>query len=106
MNTILEPFRIKSVEPNYFNTKEERLNILENTFYNPFLIHSTDVLIDLICKEGKHPAIAAPFKGNMDTGALTKFITEKETRHIPLCIITVTNNFDGGHPVSMQISGR
>jgi tryptophanase len=195
MKTIIEPFRIKSVEPIYFNTVEERKLILENAFYNPFLIRSKDVLIDLltdsgtsamsssqwagimhgdesyagspsffrfeetiqeitglplvipthqgrasekilfsilggkgkyflsntlfdttraniefsgaegidlICEEGKHPAIPAPFKGNMDLVALKQIIKEKGAENIPLCIITVTNNSGGGQPVSMQ----
>jgi len=58
--------------------------------------------IDLLCEEGKHPAVSAPFKGNMDTAALEKFIKEKGVANIPLCIITVTNNSGGGQPVSMQ----
>lgn len=195
MNTIIEPFRIKSVEPIYFNNKEERIAILKKAFYNPFLIHSNDVLIDLltdsgtsamssnqwagimqgdesyagspsffrfeetiqqitgfpiiipahqgraaekilfsilggkgkyivsntlfdttraniefsgaqgidlICEEGKHPTIPAPFKGNMDTGLFEKFIAEKGAANIPACIITVTNNSGGGQPVSMS----
>lgn len=195
MKTIIEPFRIKSVEPIYFNTKEERQIILENAYYNPFLIHSNDVLIDLLtdsgtsamssnqwagimkgdesyagspsyyvfkkavqdimqmpqvipthqgraaekilfsilggkgkffisntlfdttraniefsgaegidllCEEGKHPTVPAPFKGNMDTEALKKVIAEKGAANIPLCIITITNNSGGGQPVSMN----
>ncbi len=195
MKTIIEPFRIKSVEPVYFTTKEERIQILENAFYNPFLIHADKVLIDLltdsgtsamssnqwagimqgdesyagsssffrfektiqditglpivipthqgraaekilfsilggkekyfvsntlfdttranieysgaagvdlICEAGKHPSIPAPFKGNLDTVALLKFIAEKGAENIPLCVITVTNNSGGGQPVSMQ----
>jgi len=195
MKTIIEPFKIKSVEPINFNTKEARINILKEAFYNPFLIHSDDVLIDLLtdsgtnamssnqwagimrgdesyagspsffrfkdaiqditgmpevipthqgraaekilfsilggkgkyfvsntlfdttranieltgsagvdflCEEGKHPTIPAPFKGNMDVAAFKKFIIEKGTGNIPLCIITITNNSGGGQPVSMQ----
>ena len=195
MKTIIEPFRIKSVEPIYFNTKEERKTILENAFYNPFLIRSKDVLIDLLtdsgtsamsssqwagimhgdesyagspsffrfeetiqritgmplvipthqgraaekilfsilggkgkyfvsntlfdttraniefsgaegidllCEEGKHPGIPAPFKGNMDVEALKQFIAKNGAANIPLCILTVTNNSGGGQPVSMQ----
>ena len=195
MHTIIEPFKIKSVEPIFFTTKEERISILQKAFYNPFLIHAKDVLIDLLtdsgtsamsshqwagimegdesyagsesffhfektvkditgmpiiipthqgraaekilfsiiggkgkfivsntlfdttraniefsgaegvdllCKEGKLPEVPASFKGNLDIDALKKFITEKGAATIPLCIITITNNSGGGHPVSMQ----
>ena len=195
MKTIIEPFKIKSVEPIYFNTREERVQNLENAFYNPFLIHSNDVLIDLltdsgtsamsseqwagimrgdesyagspsffrfektiqditgmpivipthqgraaekilfsilggkgkyfvsntlfdttraniefsgaegvdlVCEEGKHPSTPAPFKGNIDTSLLRKFIEKKGAENIPLVMLTVTNNSGGGQPVSMQ----
>lgn len=194
MKTIIEPFKIKSVEPIYFNTKEQRISILEKAHYNPFLIQAKDVMIDLLtdsgtsamssaqwagimmgdesyagstsffnfekmvkhitgmpvvipthqgrasekilfsivggkgkyivsntlfdttraniefsgaegvdllCEEGKNPLVPAPFKGNMDTEALKKFIIDKGAENIPLCLITVTNNSGGGQPVSM-----
>lgn len=52
MNTIIEPFKIKSVEPIYFTTKGEREFILEKAFYNPFRIQAKDVLIDLLTDSG------------------------------------------------------
>ena len=195
MKTIIEPFKIKSVEPIYFTTKEQRKTILENAHYNPFSIHANDVLIDLltdsgtsamssnqwagimlgdesyagsssffkfetavrditgmpmiipthqgraaekiifsilggkgnyflsntlfdttraniefsgaegidlVCEEGKHPSIPAPFKGNMDVTALRNEIKHIGASHIPLVIMTITNNSGGGQPVSMQ----
>lgn len=195
MKTIIEPFKIKSVEPLFFNTKEQRSIVLKNAHYNQFLIPAKDVLIDLLtdsgtsamssaqwagimmgdesyagsesfyhfestiqeltgmpivipahqgraaekilfsviggkgkyivsntlfdttranieysgaegvdllCAEGKIPAVSAPFKGNMDIEAFKKFIQDKGASNIPLCIITVTNNSGGGQPVSMQ----
>lgn len=195
MNTIIEPFKIKSVEPIYFTTTEQRRSILEKACYNPFRIKAKDVLIDLltdsgtsamssnqwagimqgdesyagspsffrfeesvksitnmplvipthqgraaekiiftilggkgkyfisntlfdttraniefsgaegidlICEEGKHPSIPAPFKGNMDINALQKTIVNIGAENIPMVILTVTNNSGGGQPVSMQ----
>ena len=195
MKTIIEPVRIKSVEPIYFNTREERVAILEKAFYNPFLIHSKDVLIDLLtdsgtsamssnqwagimqgdesyagspsffrfekavrditglpivipthqgrasekilfsilggkgkyflsntffdttraniefsgaegidclCPEGKQPTVPAPFKGNLDIELLENHIKQIGAEHIPLVLVTVTNNSGGGQPVSMQ----
>lgn len=195
MKTIIEPFKIKSVEPIYFTTREERIRILKEAHFNQFLIHARNVIIDLLtdsgtsamsseqwagvmrgdesyagsesffrfensvrnitgmpfiipthqgraaekilfsitggkgkhfvsntlfdttraniefsgaegidllCDEGKQPALVAPFKGNIDIPALERFIQEKGAENIPMVIITVTNNSGGGQPVSME----
>lgn len=65
MKTIIEPFKIKSVEPIYFNTKEERTEILEKAFYNPFLIHANEVLIDLLTDSGTSAMSSNQWAGMM-----------------------------------------
>src|ERR1041384_6561033 len=194
MKTIIEPFKIKVVEPIAFTTVPEREDILRNAGYNPFLIRAEDVLIDLLTDsgtaamsarqwagmmegdesyagarsffrferaakdltgfrhiipthqgraaekilftlvggdgryipnnthfdttranvefsgaqavdlllpEGRDPVARGDFKGNIDVGALDRFIGEKGKDRIPLVMLTVTNNAGGGQPVSM-----
>jgi tryptophanase len=96
IKTIIEPFRIKSVEPIYFNTKEERQNILEKAFYNPFLIHSEDVLIDLLTDSGTSAMSSEQWAGIMRgdesyAGSPSFFRFEKaveDITHMPVVIPT------------------
>jgi tryptophanase len=194
MKTLFEPFKIKMVEPIKMTTREERKQILKKAAFNLFLVHSEDVLIDLLtdsgtgamsaeqwagmmrgdeayacsrsfyrfldtvksifgfkhvipthqgraaerilfsimCEKGDvvpnnthfdttraniefhgaeavdlpisealHPATLHPFKGNLDTVGLRQLIRKIGPEHIPLAMITVTNNSGGGQPVSM-----
>jgi tyrosine phenol-lyase len=193
--TIIEPFKIKAVEPIKFTTEEEREEILRKAGYNVFNIPAEDVIIDLLTDSGtnamsskqwagimdgdesyagsksffrfervvkritgfKHvipvhqgraaekilfsivagpgkfipnnthfdttraniefvggtavdlpipegiqPDVWHPFKGNMDVERLENFIKEKGPENIPLVMLTVTNNSNGGQPVSMK----
>lgn len=50
--TIIEPFRIKVVEPIRQTTEDERSEILKNAYYNPFMIKAEDILIDFLTDSG------------------------------------------------------
>jgi len=194
MHTIIEPFRIKSVEPLHHTTREQREGFLQQAGYNLFLIDANHILIDLLTDSGTNamsteqwaavmrgdesyagsesffrlkravdeltgfrhmvpthqgraaerilftvmcrPGHVVPsnthfdttranieftgaravdlpipeaadtqarldFKGNMDVRALAELIRREGAEHVPLIMLTVTNNSGGGQPVSM-----
>jgi tyrosine phenol-lyase len=82
MNTIIEPFKIKSVEPIRFTTAAERARRLRRAHFNPFLLPAEDVLIDLLTDSGTSAMSAAQWAGIMEgdesyAGARSFFRFEK-----------------------------
>ncbi|HEV8538452.1 MAG TPA: tryptophanase, partial [Bacteroidota bacterium] len=87
MNTIIEPFKIKTVEPIRFTTIIQREVILRDAGYNPFLIRAEHVLIDLLTDSGTSAMSAEQWSGMMRgdesyAGATSFFRFEKIAKEL------------------------
>ena len=63
--TIIEPFKIKSVEPLYMSSKSERQQYIRDAHYNPFLLRSTQVIIDFLTDSGTSAMSSEQWAGIM-----------------------------------------
>lgn len=87
MKTIIEPFKIKSVEPIRMTSRAERERILAAAGYNLFLIRAEDVLIDLLTDSGTSSMSAEQWAAMMRgdeayAGSRSFFAFEAEVRRI------------------------
>ncbi|MBL8754249.1 MAG: tryptophanase [Planctomycetes bacterium] len=65
MKTVLEPFRIKAIEPFRITTPEERRRLLAQAHHNLFLLRAEDVMIDLLTDSGTGAMSAAQWAAIM-----------------------------------------
>ena len=63
--------------------------------------HSGAEAVDLLTEAGRSPMQVAPFKGNIDTDRLGALLAERAD-DVPLVMVTVTCNHNGGQPVSLE----
>lgn len=65
MKTIIEPFRVKVVEPIKMTTREEREALIQAADYNLFLLKAENVIIDLLTDSGTAAMSAAQWSAIM-----------------------------------------
>src|SRR3990167_2589879 len=85
--TVIEPFRIKTVEPLGLTVPTERKTLLEQAYYNLFKIPADKVLIDLLTDSGTSAMSTEQWAGMMRgdesyAGAKSFYIFEKAVKEL------------------------
>ncbi len=85
--TIIEPFKIKSVEPIKFTSPEYRGRVLKEAHYNLFLLKAEDVLIDFLTDSGTAAMSSKQWAALMDgdesyAGSRSFFTFEKVVKDL------------------------
>jgi tryptophanase len=112
MKTIIEPFKIKSVEPIFFNTITERKKNLLNAHYNAFLLPARDVMIDLLTDSGTSAMSSEQWAGIMRgdesyAGSESFFRFEKSTQQITgMPIVIPTHQGRAAEKILFSITGK
>jgi tyrosine phenol-lyase len=65
------------------------------------VLHNGGRPVNLAIPDAYDPESEMPFKGNVDLTALTALLDMEGPQHIPLMMVTITNNTGGGQPVSL-----
>ncbi len=65
MKTIIEPFKIKMVEPIRLTTREQRETILRKAHFNVFQVPAEDVIVDLLTDSGTSAMSSEQWAGIM-----------------------------------------
>lgn len=85
IRTIIEPFRIKSVEPIRATTREEREKLVRDAGYNLFLVPSEAILIDLLTDSGTSAMSTAQWgammRGDESYAGSPSFMRFRESVH-------------------------
>ncbi|MEQ8323734.1 MAG: tryptophanase [Vicingaceae bacterium] len=63
--TIIEPFKIKTVEPITLSSESQRVEFLKRASFNPFLLRSSEVIIDFLTDSGTSAMSAEQWAGMM-----------------------------------------
>jgi len=86
------------------NLLKEKKIVITNTHFDTTraqVWHHHGKPVDIVCPEGKDPALEAPFKGNADIEQTREYIEKAGAENIAFGFLTLTNNSGGGQPVSM-----